>query len=547
MVEIATYVVATSDVMPMPMGKIILRCGRENVDLSRIASRGGLPYLSNHDSDMPLGMFYEMVAKGNHVEGSAETVITPRNAEYLAEVRAGIRRECSPAFLIDLDSIEAEEDPDDRDGYIAVINRWAIYEGSAVTTPVGQNAGLLSIGERSARASMAPADLKEQVNTEVAAQVSALRDRVEAETERVREGVMRLDNQIAKVKNTQPKAQAAAAGLHNGKSPKPESAEAEAEPAWTGILRYMLHGTVDGSTTSTEGVKEFTGDGGKWSTVRLAFDTSTAYGTIGTGGVDMAGDKFFETSPARILSLPMQLDNLERDQQIPVLTSEPNSAMATEGAQRLAVVDGVFDSTPPTMKPARLQTVADFSLETHLVSPGFESFLMAAMLAASDRQMAVQVLTGDGTAPNIRGILNTPGVLSTAYAVADKGAQGGFFDAEDSLAVDVPADRRFWILAEDLFRFARRTLRDPGDATYVLRRWDATLRVLDDSPAIRTNTLTAGYGVYAEWSAATLATWEDVAITVNRVSKPGTIQITLDRWWNFSIQRPARFSVLQPA
>ena len=72
--------------------------------------------------------------------------------------------------------------------------------------------------------------------------------------------------------------------------------------------------------------------------------------------------------------------------------------------------------------------------------------------------------------------------------MADKGSQASYFDAEDGMAVDTPADRRMWIVSEDLYRVSRRTVRDPGDSTYVIRRWDGAMRVLDDAPAIRTHT-----------------------------------------------------------
>ena len=224
--------------------------------------------------------------------------------------------------------------------------------------------------------------------------------------------------------------------------------------------------------------------------------------------------------------------------------------MVAQGAARLAVVDATFESAPPTLTPRRLQTVVDYSMEQTLIAPGFEMWLMDVIMAASDRHMAAQILTGDGTAPNIRGILNVVGVLSTDYATADKGAQAGFLDAEDQLAVDVPADRRVWVAAEDLYRTARRTVRDPGDSTYVIRRWDGATRVLDNAPAIRSNILTggyAGYGLYGEWSACTLGLWQDMVLTVDRITQPGLLKITLDRYFDFAVTRPARFSVLKEA
>ena len=146
------------------------------------------------------------------------------------------RRGCSPAFLIDLDSIEAQEDPDNRDGYIAVINHWSVYEASAVTTPVGQNAGLLSLRDRSARASIEPASqaqIQRQVDQAVKRQVSAMEKSVEdwtAENAALEEKILT---------QTQKTPAGKAAAIHrNGKAAPaaPESTEARLRS----VLRFSL-------------------------------------------------------------------------------------------------------------------------------------------------------------------------------------------------------------------------------------------------------------------------------------------------------------------
>ena len=73
------------------------------------------------------------------------------------------------------------------------------------------------------------------------------------------------------------------------------------------------------------------------------------------------------------------------------------------------------------------------------------------------------------------------------------------------------------------------------------------MRVLDNSPAIRTNTLPAGYGLYGEWSACVLAVWADVLVTVDRITAPGSLRLTLDRYFDFVVTRATRFSVLKAA
>ena len=102
-------------------------------------------------------------------------------------------------------------------------------------------------------------------------------------------------------------------------------------------------------------------------------------------------------------------------------------------------------------------------------------------------------------------------------------------------------------MAEDLFRKARRTLRDPGSGDYVIRRWDGRTRVLDGTEVIRTNVLASGVGVYAEWTAGVLALWENMMVTIDRLTQPGLLKITLDRYFDFAVTRAARFSVLKEA
>ena len=137
------YVVADETVMMMPFGKIILRCGPKNVDLSRLGSRGGLPYLAGHDHQMPLGRWQKMEAKNRQVIGTAEVVETDRNMAFIQEIKAGLVQGCSPGFLLDYNDIQALDDPEDPDNFIAVVNSWSVYEASSTSTPVNKNAGLL--------------------------------------------------------------------------------------------------------------------------------------------------------------------------------------------------------------------------------------------------------------------------------------------------------------------------------------------------------------------------------------------------------------------
>ena len=531
MAQTETFVLATPKLMPGLFGGIRVLCGKENVVLDRLTSRSGLPLLADHEPSTALGMVKKLEATGDRVTGVATVVESRRNSALLQELELGLRQGCSPGFLI-LAAREVESD-DSPDGYILEITRWLPYEASTTCVPLNPEAGLISLGDKAKSASMSQeerAGIEKMVEDAVKTTIAKIDERYQGQ---VVDPKPRKDTGMA-VKERE-RVRASVDGPKEGKHLGPE--------ALTAALGLQLFG----GEHLPDGIRHESGVFGKVSTIRAAFDTTNSYGAISEeGGSDIA-DAYYETSPRRILALPRRVENLRGDQQIPTLTQEPNSSMTSQGAQRLAVVDATFSSTPPTMTPKRLQTVLDVSLEATLVSPGFETLLMDVMMEASDRQMALQILRGDGTGVNILGIKSVPGVLTHEYATTDKGSQAGFFGAEDELAVSVPSDRRAWVLSEDLYRKARRTVREPGSGDYVLRRWEGAYRILDDAMSVRTNTLEAGYGVYGEWSAATLGVWMDQQWTVDRLTLPGVIKITLDRWFAFHVTRPTNFVLLSEA
>ena len=540
MPEYATFISATEQPMAGFMGRLQLLCSPVNVVLSRVGSRAGMPLLCDHAGDMALGMVTRLESRGAQVEGEAALTETARNAEYLEELHAGLRRGISPGFLIH--RADAVDDPDFDNELMLRITLWEPYEQSATPVPRNAEAGLLGISSRSAtRTSIVPADIQEadiqeKVDREVKRQVSALedsRDTGAAENAKLEEAILSTTHNTV--------GQNGKAGVTRQSDTGKDTPGQSERESYKAAFRSMLFG---GPEPSGDGVKDFVGQPGKMSTVKLAFDTTTAPGIVTTMGGALVADGFFEESPRRILALPRRIENIAGDLQVPTLATEPNSAMVAQGAARLAVVDATLEAAPPTLSPKRLQTVVDYSMQETLVAPGFEDFILGVMMAASDRQMAIQILTGDGTGQNITGITAMAGVKETEYVATDKGSQASFFSAEDTLSVDTPADRRVWVMAEDLFRTARRTLRDPGSGDYVVRRWDGQMRVLDNSMAIRTNTLPAGVAVHAEWSACTLGLWENMMVTIDRIATPGTLKITLDRYFDFAVTRPARFVVL---
>ena len=110
------------------------------------------------------------------------------------------------------------------------------------------------------------------------------------------------------------------------------------------------------------------------------------------------------------------------------------------------------------------------------------------------------------------------------------------------MPVRMSSDRRSWILNEALYRVGRRTLLEPGNSLRVVQDG----RVAGDAPVIRTSFYPASEGVYGEWTFCNLYIWSEAVLTVDRVSTPGTLKLTLQRYWNFGVSRPDAFVTLKP-
>ena len=59
--------------------------------------------------------------------------------------------------------------------------------------------------------------------------------------------------------------------------------------------------------------------------------------------------------------------------------------------------------------------------------------------------------------------------------------------------------------------------------------------------------LETGYGVLGEWSGCTLGMWENMMVTIDRITQPGVLKITVDRYFDFQVTRAARFAILKEA
>ena len=85
-----------------------------------------------------------------------------------------------------------------------------------------------------------------------------------------------------------------------------------------------------------------------------------------------------------------------------LLTGGQSPAMKSEGATAPAAVASTFSTE--TLKPKRLSAQIEFSRELLASVSGIEAVLRNDLLASMRDQMNVQVLTGNGTSPNVSGL-----------------------------------------------------------------------------------------------------------------------------------------------
>ena len=71
MPEYATFISASETPMAGFMGRLQLLCGPDNVVLSRVTSRAGMPLLTDHRPDLALGMVQRLESRGSQHLGPA--------------------------------------------------------------------------------------------------------------------------------------------------------------------------------------------------------------------------------------------------------------------------------------------------------------------------------------------------------------------------------------------------------------------------------------------------------------------------------------------
>ena len=108
--------------------------------------------------------------------------------------------------------------------------------------------------------------------------------------------------------------------------------------------------------------------------------------------------------------------------------------MIADGAPPIPLVDATFQDPSPRADFHMGQVRAAYTLQA--VTQGGETFAALiddSLTAAMAALQATQVIAGDGVSPNVLGIVNTPGILTSEYQPVNRGTAGTFREAEDVL------------------------------------------------------------------------------------------------------------------
>ena len=172
---------------------------------------------------------------------------------------------------------------------------------------------------------------------------------------------------------------------------------------------------------------------------------------------------------------------------------------------------------------------------------------LAAHLEAIRDTLLVEIVTGDGSGNHLNGIMGRAGVGSETYDAAAIGSDAPFGLAENAIedAGGEPAGMA-WLLGESLSNATRTSLLEPGSD----RRTEERRRfTLSGTPIQRLGSgIDDTTGVGADWSKVLVPIADELEITVDRISQPGTLKLT-SRWAVADpiLSRPGAVSVVTEA
>ena len=153
-----------------------------------------------------------------------------------------------------------------------------------------------------------------------------------------------------------------------------------------------------------------------------------------------------------------------------------------------------------------------------------DDLLEAHRLALADK-MLEQVLSGSGAGNNLDGVVNATGIGAGTYALADRGGDEAFTDAE--LAVQDGGGRTehtAWALGTDLSTSTQKVSIEPGSSR---RTQEGGRLTLSGTPAQRiTEGLAGTTGLCADWRTVVVPILNELILVLDRISIPGEVRVT---------------------
>ena len=534
MPETAIITFACQEEMAGFFGAVSLIVTPEAVDLTRVSAPSGLSMLADHNGSQPLGRVERARIEGEVGYAEVRLESTKRSEPYIEELRAGIRDGISPGFLIHEAEIRETADGD----FATVITRWEPYEISSTPIPRMRGIGLISLvdekppPQRDPSTEGAPSSLRrrsarERTERQPSARALAITEASMLPVSKANPRIRTTEERMSTLREQEAKVDLKLGELHRTGDAKPETVQTlRIDEA---INRLALHAR----NPSGPGPKGVTVTGAQVNyvsarapSVTAALVSSDVFGSEiesppQRGDIQPTGRR-----AERLLRLCRQASIPYASTRFPVLSSAPTSGMVAEGAAALTLTDASFADPAPEATMHAGQVRASYSLLSALQGgPTFRQMIDDSIRIEMFNLQARQLVAGDGVAPNVRGLLNTPNVGTSEYASTDRGAATSFETAEDVLdAAEYGAESRpTWLLSPDLYRTARKTLREPGDGRYVLER----AVILDEFQALKADGLTANQAVLFDAAYVVFAVWDQSDLIVDMITKPGNVLVTL--------------------
>ena len=286
---------------------------------------------------------------------------------------------------------------------------------------------------------------------------------------------------------------------------------------------------------------------------RAAFDSTNVTGAIGEQVAGEIRQVVLEDAAVTAILAGVTTVESVTNNVLPaeLLNDDTLASWVAEGAQT-AFIDAALRDYGDALIPKIARVSTSYSLQLAIqAGPRFEAAVEAHIRRALRKRIVQGILTGSGVNNQPRGIVETPGVMASAYISADRGRLSTFYNCEDLLDADGqgPVDAgRLWVVSRNLYALARRipAWGPGGDQRTLDANTIGRGRVGLDTPAVATNLLAADTALYGAFPDCVLFAWEQAQVVVDKISSPGDIRISVLAFVNISV-RPNSFAVLRPA